>query len=274
MAIETPSRSSSDSGESGLGGDPDSSPRRTRPRAAASFLVIGLILAMGGFGLTFYLGTQLASSTPTVSVLIAAHDIQAGDTIGPTDLTTKKYLSTSAPKSVLHSTADATDHIARVDIAAGDPILTSMVGSLAQGIAPVNLYPVPPGYVAIQAALPGPPGLAAGIYVDIVSEANVALFKPGATGNVSRVVFQSIEVLVVSTPPAQSQTSTTVLVAVLVNACDLPYLDWLDTNTTLALVIEPLHQGGVTPADTTCPGLVTDHGVGATDVNARYHFTS
>jgi len=94
---------------------------------------------MGGFGLTFYLGTQLASSTPTVSVLIAAHDIQAGTSITASDLTTKKYLSDSAPKSVLHSQTDAAGHIARVDIAAGDPVLSSMIGSLSQGIAPVSL---------------------------------------------------------------------------------------------------------------------------------------
>ena len=270
MAIEPTTRTDS---EAAGGAGSEGATHRNRPRAAASFLVIGLILAMGGFGLTFYLGTQLAASTPSVQVLIAAHDITAGATIGAADLTTKKYLSESAPKSVLHSNADAVDHIARVDIATGDPVLASMVGSLAQGIAPVNLYPVPAGYVAVQAALPGPPGLAAGIYVDVVAEASLSLFKPGATGNTSRVVFQGLEVLVVSSPSSGQAQSSTVLVALLVNSCDLPYLAWLDANATLALVIEPLHQGGVPAADPTCAGLVTDRGVGATEVNTRYHFT-
>src|SRR5437588_1210402 len=107
MAIESPSRSSSHAVEEGLDPDPTASARRGRPRPAASFLVIGLILAMAGFGLTFYLGTQLASSTPTVPVLIAAHDIAAGAGITAADLTTKRYLSDSAPKSVLHAPADA-----------------------------------------------------------------------------------------------------------------------------------------------------------------------
>src|SRR3974377_1061444 len=102
MAIETPSRRASESEEGGAHHDAESSPRRGRPRAAASFLVIGLILAMGGFGLTFYLGTQLASSTPTAPVLVAAHNIQAGASITADDLTTKKYLSASAPAHVRH----------------------------------------------------------------------------------------------------------------------------------------------------------------------------
>ncbi len=268
MAIEPTTRTNSEAAE-GVGSE--GATHRNRPRAAASFLIIGLILAMGGFGLTFYLGTQLASSTPTVQVLIAAHDIPAGATIATGDLTTKKYLSDSAPKNVLHGNTDAVGHIARVDIVAGDPILGSMIGGLADGIAALSLYPVPPGYVAIQTnTISAPPGIAAGVYVDVVAEANLSLFKPGVTGNVSRVVFQELEVVVVS---KQSSTNTAI-VALLVNACDVPYLGWLASNATLDVVIDPLHQGGLPPADTTCPGLVTDHAVGATEVNARYHFTS
>src|ERR1700745_833801 len=105
MAIEPAKRTDGDAIGNGVA--TEGLPQRNRPRAAASFLVIGLILAMGGFGLTFYLGTQLASSTPTVPVLIAAHDISAGATISASDLSTKKYLSDSAPKSVLHSNDDA-----------------------------------------------------------------------------------------------------------------------------------------------------------------------
>ncbi len=228
---------------------------------------------MGGFGLTFYLGTQLASSTPTVSVLIAAHDIQAGASITTSDLTTKKYLSDSAPKSVLHSQTDATGHIARVDIAAGDPILSSMVGSLSEGIAPVSLYPLPDGYVAAQFAVTVPSGLIVeGEYVDMISDANLSLFRASSPGNVSRVVFHALEVIKVTNPTAGSG-QTTAIVAFLMDECDVPYAAWLAANTSLAVVVLPLHQGGIPPADTTCPGLVSAHGVGALDVDARYHFT-
>jgi len=229
---------------------------------------------MGGFGLTFYLGTQLAASTPTVPVLIAAHDIQAGASITTADLTTKKYLSDSAPKSVLHSPADATGHIARVDIAAGDPVLSSMVGSLSQGIAPVSLYPLPDGYVAVQFGVTVPSGLIVeGEYVDVVSDANLSLFKANAPGIVSRVVFHDLEVIKV-TNPATGSGQTTAIVAFLMNECDVPYAAWLAANTSLAVVVLPLHQGGIPPADTTCPGLVSEHGVGAVDVDARYHFNT
>jgi Flp pilus assembly protein CpaB len=235
-------------------------------------LIIGLILAMGGFGLTFYLGTQLASSTPTTPVLVAAHDIQAGTSISAGDLTTKKYLADSAPADVLHNTGDAVDHIARVDIAAGDPILGSMVGSVSQGIAPISILPVPPGYVAVQFGVQSPTGLlSVGEYVDIVADANLSLFKAGAAGNTSRIVFQSLEV--VRTVSSSSQ-QTTEVAGFLLNECDLPYAAWLSANTTLVAVILPLHQGDVPAADTTCPGLVTDKGVGAAAVDSRYHFSS
>lgn len=271
MAIEPTTRADSEAAE-GVGSE--GATHRNRPRAAASFLIIGLILAMGGFGLTFYLGTQLASSTPTVPVLIAAHDIQAGATITPGDLTTKKYLSESAPKSVLHRSSDAVDHIARVDIAAGDPVLESMVGSLAQGIAPISLYPLPAGYVAVQFAVTVPSGLIVeGESVSMISDANLSLFKAGAAGNVSRVVFPTLLVLKVLNPSTQSQ-QTTAIVAFLMDACDVPYAAWLAANTSLAVYVLPLQTGGVPTADTTCPGLVSDRGVGATEVNARYHFTA
>lgn len=228
---------------------------------------------MAGFGLTFYLGTQLAGSTPTTSVLVAAHDIQAGANITAGDLTTKKYLSDSAPAHVLHSDGEAVDHIARVDIAAGDPILASMVGSLSQGIAPISILPVPPGYVAVQFAVQSPTGLLqVGEFVDIVSDANLSLFKPSVSGNASRIVFQSLQVVRTINSSAQSQ-QTTEVVGFLMNECDLPYAAWLVANTTLAAVILPLHQGGIPTADTTCPGLVTDKGVGAPEVDSRYHFT-
>lgn len=277
MAIETPSRSSSSHREEGLDADPGSSSRRGRQRPAASFLVIGLILAMGGFGLTFYLGTQLASSTPTVSVLIAAHDIQAGSSITSSDLTTKKYLSESAPKSVLHSQADATGHIARVEIAAGDPVLSSMVGSLSQGIAPVSLLPVPPGYVAVQFGAPAGRAVSAdyitgGSFIDIIASANLSLFKPGANGLVSRVVFHDIEVLNAfnSSPGTQGGVNT---LTVLMDECDLPYFTWFIDNATVYIAALPPQQGGLPAADTTCPGLVSDQGIGAAAVNARYKFT-
>lgn len=227
---------------------------------------------MGGFGLTFYLGTQLASSTPTVPVLIAAHDIQAGSTIAAADLTTKKYLSDSAPKSVLHSTSDALGLTARVDIVAGDPILASMLGTVSQSIAPVVNLPVPPGYVAAQVTIALPLGIVAGEFVDILSVANLSLFKAGAAGNVSRVVFKSLEILRVSNPSSDSQQARVAIV--LLDQCDLPYADWLVANTTLSLVVLPVQQAVIPPADTTCPGLVTDRGVGAAEVDARYHFSS
>jgi Flp pilus assembly protein CpaB len=241
-------------------------------------LVIGLVLAMAGFGLTFFLGTQLASSTPTVPVLVAAHDVQAGSVITAADLSTKKYLAASAPTSVLHSAGDAVGRAARVDIAAGDPILGSMVGSLSQGVAPVSLLPVPPGYAAVQIATPPgfsiPSGfIAAGSFVDVIATANLSLFKPGAPGEASRVVFHSVEVIRVGDGSPQSSQSALTVVTVLIDECDLPYAAWFGSNTSLYVAALPLHQGDLPVPDTTCPGLVTTHAVGATEIDTRYHFT-
>jgi hypothetical protein len=148
-----------------------------------------------------------------------------------------------------------------------------MIGSLSQGIAPVSLYPLPPGYVAVQFAVTVPSGLIVeGEYVDVISDANLSLFKAGAQGNVSRVAFRSLEVVKV-TNPAQGSQQTVAIVAFLMDECDVPYAAWLAANTSLAVVVLPLHQGGIPVADTTCPGLVSDHGVGSVEVDSRYHFT-
>jgi len=112
-----------------------------------------------------------------------------------------------------------------------------------------------------------------GEYVDVVSDANLSLFKANAPGIVSRVVFHDLEVIKV-TNPATGSGQTTAIVAFLMNECDVPYAAWLAANTSLAVVVLPLHQGGIPPADTTCPGLVSEHGVGAVDVDARYHFNT
>lgn len=237
---------------------------------------------MAGFGLTFYLGTQLAASTPTVVVLVAAHDIAAGTPLVAADLTSKKYLAASAPASALHTVDDAVGRAARVDIVAGDPILSSMVGPLSAGIAPVSLLPVPPGYVAVQIVTP--PGLsipggfiAAGSFVDVIVTANLSLFKPGAAGAASRVVFHEVEVIRVGNGTAQSAQSAQsgiTVVTVLLDECDLPYAAWFGANTSVYVAALPLQQGQLPVPDTTCPGLVTDRGVGPAEINSRYHFTS
>lgn len=235
-------------------------------------MVIGLLLATLGFGLTFYLGTQLAGSTPSVQVLVAAHAVAAGTSLSATDVVSKKYLAASAPASALRNTDDVVGRIARVDIAAGDPILASMVGSVSEGIAPVSVLPVPPGYAVVQFAVPSAAApLVVGEYVDVIATVNLALFKPGVPGTASRVVFQSLEVV---RAPSQPQTAQQLsVVGVLMNECDVPYATWLASNSTLTVALLPLHQGAVSPADTTCSGLVTDRAVGAAAADARYHFT-
>lgn len=243
-----------------------------RTRTATSFVVIGLVLATVGFGLTFYLGTQLAGSTPTVQVLVARRAIAAGTSLSQADVAPKNYLAASAPASSLHRADEVVGRIARVDIAAGDPILASMVGSVSQGFAPVSVLPVPPGYAAVQFAVPPPAGpLIAGEYVDVIATVNLSVFTSGATGSVSRVVFPAVEVVHV---PGQSQQSQPlVMVGLLMNECDLAYATWLASSTTLTVALLPQQQGGAPPADTTCSGLVTNRAVGAAEANARFHFT-
>lgn len=255
-------------------------PRRGRSSSATSFLVIGLILAMAGFGLTFYLGTQLAGATPTVSVLVAARNVQAGSVLAPADVTVKKYLSSTAPASVLSGAADAVGRVARVDIAAGDPILASLVGSPSAGLAPTSLLPVPAGYVAVS--LPATDLSAAGgfigegTFVDVVATANLSSFKPGATGSSSRTVLSALEVLRVGSAAEQgaAQHAGATILTVLVDQCDVQYVIWLLTNTTLSFAALPVTQSGLPVPDSSCPGRVTTGSIGPAEINARYHFTS
>jgi Flp pilus assembly protein CpaB len=281
VAIEPASTTNGASAESAEG--PEGAPvhRQGRSGTATSFLVIGLILAMGGFGLTFYLGTQLAGATPTVSVLVAARNIQAGSVIAPADLTSKRYLSSSDPTSALRTGDEAVGRVARVDIAAGDPILSSSIGSISAGIAPASLLPIPAGYVAVEIVAPQgsslPQGfITAGSFIDVIATANLSLFKPGANGLSSRVVFSSVEVVRVGNGSGQAPSTNTAItvVTVLLDECDLGYAAWIGANTTQAIAALPIHQGDLPVPDPTCPGRVTGRAIGPAEANARYRFTA
>ncbi len=278
LAIEPASNNTN--GDKAEAVEPQVGARRAggRSSTATSFLVIGLILAMGGFGLTFYLGTQLAGATPTVAVLVAARDIPAGSVITTADLTTKKYLSTSAPASALHQAGDAVGRAARVDIAAGDPMLPALIGPASAGVAPASLLPVPAGYVAIS--LPATDLSAAGgfivegSFVDVIATANLSTFKPGTNGSSTRTVLASVEVVRVGSAAEQgaAQHAGATVLTVLVDGCDAQYVIWLLANASLSFAALPLRHGDLPVPDSTCPGRTTTGSIGPAEVNARYHF--
>jgi Flp pilus assembly protein CpaB len=281
VAIEPASTTNGASAETAEGPEGAPAHRQGRSGTATSFLVIGLILAMGGFGLTFYLGTQLAGATPTVAVLVAARNIQAGSVIAPADLNIRRYLASSAPTSAMRTDDQAVGRAARVDIAAGDPILPSSIGSFSAGVARASLLPIPTGYVAIEVG--APPGLTipqgfitAGSFIDVIATANLSLFKPGASGLSSRVVFPSVEVIRVGNGTNQGPSANTAItvVTVLIDECDLGYAAWIGSNTTLNIAALPIHQADLPVPDPGCPGRVTGRAIGPAEANARYHFTS
>lgn len=277
MAIE-PASSNDDTNTEAA--EPQGAARRpgARSNTATSFLVIGLVLAMGGFGLTFYLGTQLAAATPTVTVLVATHGIQAGSVITAADVTTRKYLSSSVPGSAPHNAGEVVGLAARVDIAAGDPLLPALLGPASAGVAPTSLLPVPAGYVAISVPatdLSAAGGfIAEGSFVDVIATANLSTFKAGASGSSTRTVLASVEVVRVGSAAEQGaahHAGATVL-TVLVDGCDVQYVIWLLANTSLSFAALPLQHGDLPVPDSTCPGRTTTGSIGPVEVNARYHF--
>lgn len=283
-----------------------------RPRAGGGriFIIIGLVLALVGFGLAVLLGSLHGTggggggSCPCDLVVYANKDIALRTQIATIDqVKVKSIPDTYKPAGAVvidpsNSNKDTagqntaalkavTSFIAEVNIAADQPLLTSMLAKPGDTIsgAQAAFLPIPSGYVAITlptSELIGVGGYAqAGDYISIL-----ASYGSGKTG-ATQTVFTQLHILRVgqanlsvtaasnNSNNSNSQAAATgpaSSITVLVNPCQSELINWFQNNMTLRYELESYHDyaPAATGPDPKCVGLSAAHGLQATDIAASF----
>jgi pilus assembly protein CpaB len=119
--------------------------RRKLPTSSKVFLSLAAACAVASFllvrGDAARAGGSLGASGPTVGVVVAAHDLQAGASLSADDLRVMQMPAAFAPPSAIGSVVDAVGLISGAAVAQDEPLSSARVGRsvLAGSIAPGRL---------------------------------------------------------------------------------------------------------------------------------------
>jgi Flp pilus assembly protein CpaB len=282
-----------------------------RPRAGGGrlFIIIGVVLALAGFGLAVVLGSlgggarSGSAACPCDLVVYANKDISLRTQITTLDQVQVKSIPDSyKPAGAVvidsgaanKSTADQNkaglaavqNFIAEVNIAQNQPLLTSMLakpGDTVSG-AQAAFLPIPQGYVALTlptGELIGVAGyIQAGDYISLIAAAGSG--KTGATAtvftqlHVLRVGAANLSVTSASSTSNNASSSGSTAAAtsltVVVTPCQAELIRWLSTNTQLTYELESYkdYAPAATGPSPDCNGLGATKGVQTSDVIAKF----
>ncbi len=277
-----------------------------RPRAGGGriFIIIGLVLALVGFGLAVLLGSLGGvrgggASCPCDLVVYAAKDIGLRTQIVTLDqVKVKSIPDTYKPAGAIvidpsnsNKASDAQaaaglkavqNFIAEVNIASDQPLLTSMLAKPGDTVtgAQAAYLPIPAGYVAITIPTGELIGVAgypqAGDYLSILASGG------SAKGAAVVTVYTQLHILRVgpanlnitsaaaggTTNTAATQTAAATSLTVLVTPCQSELITWFQNNMRLSYELESYkdYAPAATGPDPKCAGLNAAHGVQASDV--------
>jgi Flp pilus assembly protein CpaB len=269
---------------------------------------VGLLLALLAAGGVYLLGSLgggggIGGSNQTV--VVASKAIPLRHRIVKDDLTTLK-VSTNVIKTYSNP-SDLVGLIAEIQISSGSVITSDMlardIGLVSAGSAPEYL-PLAPGYVALTIPTGEQQGVAGhitlGDYFTVVASGNLTVFfKPKAggaatsqvnVGQVSKTVFTNVRVIGLGPATSNLQPAggtavggtqasnggVTSSITVEITQCDAEFFTWFVNNTQLKYTLESVADYAKAPSapDPTCPDVLAAHGVGPTQVEARYHFSA
>ena len=279
-----------------------------RPRAGGGrlFIIVGVILALVGFGLAVVLGGALGGARSVAGgpannlVVYAAKDIGLRNQITTQDqLVVTGVPDAYKPAGAITIPAGTRESdrpgaalkavqgdIAEVNIAAGQPLLTSMLAKPGDTVtgAQAAYLPIPQGYVAFTLPTSELVGVAGYIqpndYIGLVASTG-----SGKTGAVV-TVFSQLHVLRVgpanlavtsasgtSTSSGQAaQTSNASSITVVVTPCQSELIKWFANNMQISYELESYkdYAPAVTGPDPACNGINKATGVQATDIASKF----
>ena len=280
-----------------------------RPRAGGGriFIIIGLVLALVGFGLALLLGslghaTTSGASCPCSLVVYAAKDIGLRTQITTLDqVKVKQVPETFKPAGAIvidgSNSSRATDaqnaaalkavqnFIAEINIASDQPLLTSMLAKPGDTVSGAQsaFLPIPSGYVAMTlptSELTGAAGyIQPGDFISLVSSMGTG--KTGA----SVTVFTQLHVLRVGAAnltvtsasangnnSAAASTAPPTSITVIVTPCQAELINWLAANTQMRYELESYkdYATAATGPAADCAGLSAAKGIQTADIVTKF----
>lgn len=246
-------------------------------------LVIGAVLAVGGFAASLLIGSTHSGGsrvTGTSPVVVAARDLDARTTLAAGDLAVVRYATADVPPGAVTSTAPAVGLVLQVALRSNQPLLANLLAKTGDappaGGAQPGFLPLDKGLVATTLPTAELVGVAdfirAGDYIDVVA---IVTPKGGTTANV-RTIYSGIHVIRVGlagqqgTTPNTASSSSSLTVAV--TECQAEYLSWFISNATLKYTLlssQDYQAAAAAPPDNACPAGGSK-GVMESDIKARW----
>jgi Flp pilus assembly protein CpaB len=267
--------------------NPPTPPSSSGLRTPLFLLGVGLALfafiAMIAFGIVF---ARSASTGRSISVVVAAQDIQAREPILPDMVMVSSLPETAVPPHSFTRATDLAGYAAVVPIYKGQVLSANIVSSNPDDLTgqTAEFLPIPTGDVAVTiptSELQGVAGYPApGDYMKITATINTVVFNPHDPfpRSVSAQVFSDMYILRVGPPLVgkQGQAQGVVgSVTILMTPCDSIFLAWLIQNASLRyeLVSYKDYATSNVASDPECPHALAFGVVGPAEVDARWKFT-
>ncbi len=255
---------------------------RTGRRWNVPVLILGAILAVGGFVASLLIGASHTTGSPTTNtspVVVAARDLEARTTIATGDLTVVRYSNADVPPAVVTSIAPAVGMVLQVALKRNQPLLSNLLGKTGDVATTTGgqpgFLPLDKGLVATTLPTGELVGVAdfirSGDYIDVVA---IVTPKGATTANV-RTIYAGIHVirtgLAGQQGSGQGAGSATSSLTIAVTQCQAEYLDWFISNATLKYTLlssQDYPSAGAAP-DNACPASGSK-GVVDSDIKARW----
>jgi Flp pilus assembly protein CpaB len=253
-------------------------------RSSVPFTILGVVLAVLGFGLVLLVGSLTGGHSPSSAgaqqdVVVAAADLPIRTPIEAKDVKVVKYSSGDVPPGAFAKVADVQNLVAAVAIQKGQPLTGNVLVKSGDSVvgAQSAYLPVPTGYVAMTIPTGEQEGVAgyiqAGDYISLVAIVKV---KQIDTQNV-RTIYTNVHVLRIGPAPADSTAQATKggissSLTIVVTQCQAEYVNWFIKNEQLNYTLESYkdYKPQDASVDASCPSVTAAGGVHESDVIKRW----
>jgi Flp pilus assembly protein CpaB len=197
-----------------------------------------------------------------VDVVVAKQDIRGRATIVADMLQVVHMPASAAPPGAYAKVADLAgtgkvEHIALIDIKAGQPVLGNELAASRSDVTPPEpaFLPIPPGFVAMTIPTGEQQGVAGfiqpGDYIGIIAVVE------GRQGTSAKTIFNNVHVIRTGTVSDQAPVNRSVpakvtaasSLTVVLTECDAEYLNWFLAKTTLRYTLENYQDYGAGTAN-------------------------
>ncbi len=261
-----------------------------KSRSGRPFTLLGIVLAVLGFGMVILFTTLTGGKGPAAStaaqapVVVAARDISLRTPLAADDVKVVKMAAADVPPGALTKLDDAKGMVAGVSILKGQPLTSNLLvksGDAVVGPQPAYL-PIPSGWVALT--IPTSEQQGVGGYISAGDYISIAATVAGRNGQNVRTLYTNVHVLRIgpalttdngaggSTAAPPKATGITSSLTVVVTQCQAEYLNWFIANASLKYTLESYkdYKPQDVAVDATCPTVNSAGGVTRDNVASRW----